>query len=164
MLLIIRGLENAGPQTLTFFGGSADRLFIIPCKSNSYKRLLRRPLECSKAVAKLFLPEFGEEAVVEEVPPGGPVVAGFTYTEVFIFDSVLVKGVCESLDACVERAFLFCSALAYEQVIHFVIGCRVVEESRKGLFRSVVSCAEDAEVCKEVKILQTYEYCVAATH
>ena len=40
--------------------------------------------------ASLFLPEVREETVIEEVPPGGPVVTGFTDTEVLIFDSVLV--------------------------------------------------------------------------
>lgn len=40
--------------------------------------------------ASLFLPEVREEAMIEEVPPGRPVVTGFTDTEVLIFDSVLV--------------------------------------------------------------------------
>ena len=112
----------------------------------------------------LFLPKLREESVVEEVSPGGPVVTGFTDAEVLVFDSVLVEGIPEALDTHVEHAFLFRTALADEQVIHLVIGIRVIEEFAEGLLGSVVTCAENAEVCEEVKGLQAYEYSVTATH
>ena len=57
--------------------------------------------------ASLFLPEFREESVIEEMSPGGPVVAGFAYAEVLIFDSVLVESICEALDTYIEHSFLF---------------------------------------------------------
>ena len=96
--------------------------------------------------------------------PGGPVVTGFTDTEVLIFNSVLVEGVPETLDAHIEHALLFRTALPDEQIVHFVIGLRVIEEFSKGLLRIVVTCAEDTEVCKEVKGFQTYEDRVTAPH
>ena len=112
----------------------------------------------------LFLPKLREESVVEEMSPGGPVVTGFTDTEVLVFDSVLVEGIPEAFDAHIEHAFLFRTALADEQVIHLVIGLRVIEEFAKGLLGGVVTCAEDAEVREEIKGLQTYEHRVTATH
>jgi hypothetical protein len=99
----------------------------------------------------LFLPELREEAVVEEVPPGGPVVTGLADAEVLVFDAVLVERIPEALDAHVEEAFFFRAALADEQVVHLVIGLRVVEEVAQGLLGRVVAGAEDAEVGEEVR-------------
>ena len=91
-------------------------------------------------------------------------MTGFTYTEVLIINSVLVESIPEGLDTSIEHTLLLGAALSYEQIIHLVIGFRVIEESSEGLLRSGVTCTEDAEVCKEIERLQTYEYCVTATH
>ena len=113
---------------------------------------------------RLFLPELREESVIEEMSPGGPVVAGFADAEVLVFDSVLVERIPEALDPHIEKALLFRAALADEQVIHLVIGLRVVEEFTQGLLGRVVAGAEDAEIGEEVQGLQPNAHLVTAAH
>ena len=96
--------------------------------------------------------------------PGRPVVTGFTYTEVLIIDSVLVESIPESFYSRIEHSLLFCTTLSDEQIVNLVIGFGVIEELCQSLLRSVVTCAEDTEVCKEIKRLQTHEYGMTATH
>ena len=91
-------------------------------------------------------------------------MTGVTYTEILIFDSVLVESLSEWLYTEVEHTLLFIATLSYEQIIHLFVSLRVVEEFAECLLRSVVTCAEDTEVCEEVKRLKTYEHSVATTH
>ena len=77
---------------------------------------------------------------------------------------MLVEGIPEALDPHIEKALLFGAALSDEQVIHLVIGFRVVEEFAQGLLRRVVAGAEDAEVGEEIQRLQADEHGVASTH
>ncbi len=114
--------------------------------------------------SNLLLPKLREESVIEEMSPGGPVVTGFADAEVLIFDSVLVEGVPEALDPHIEEALLFGASLSDEQVVHLVIGLRVVEEFTQGLFRIVVTGAEDTEICEKIQGFQAHEHRVAAAH
>ena len=66
--------------------------------------------------------------MIEEVSPGRPVVSGFTYAEVLIFDSVLVESFPERLDTHIEHTLLFSASLSDEQIIHLVVGFRIIEE------------------------------------
>ena len=68
----------------------------------------------------LFLPEIRKEAVIKEASPGRPVVTGFTYAEVLIFDSVLLEGFSERLYAEIEHALLLSLFLSSFDMTNFI--------------------------------------------
>ena len=48
-------------------------------------------------------------------------MAGFTYAEVFIFDSMLLESLSERLYTEIEHALLFITSLSDEQIVHLVV-------------------------------------------
>ncbi len=82
----------------------------------------------------MLAPEHGEEVLVKEGTPSGPVVGSVSRYGILILNAVDIEGFDKSLYAIVPAALGFHFPLADEEIVDFFIGCRVVEEVGENVF------------------------------
>ena len=109
-------------------------------------------------------PEVGQETLVQEVTPGGPVVTTVAADVVLVFDAVFHEGLSEVLAAFAETARCLERAETDEEVVDLRVHVGRVQEVGERLLRVGVAGAEHAEVGEEVERAEADEHRVASAH